>query len=119
MILDPTFLPGLLLLAAELIALAAVGYVVVRVALRQTDERMALAQGLVVGPALWGLIVNFVLHVVPGTCWRGPWAGASCLRSAPAWRGALAIASDRSLVWSPGSPSPFWRSCGPRWPAAS
>ena len=51
---DPAVLPGLLLLLAELAALAAVGYVVVRVALRQDDERMALAQGLVVGPALWG-----------------------------------------------------------------
>ena len=63
---DPAVLPGLLLLLAELAALAAVGYVVVRVALRQDDERMALAQGLVVGPALWGLIVNLVLNVVPG-----------------------------------------------------
>ena len=37
-----------------------------RVVLRQADERMALAQGLVVGLALWGLVVNFVLHLVPG-----------------------------------------------------
>ena len=55
-----------MLLAAELIALAAVGYVVVRVALRQDDDRVALAQGLVVGPAIWGLIVNLVTHAVPG-----------------------------------------------------
>ena len=54
MIVDPAVLPGLLLLAAELGVLAAVGFVVARVALRQTDERMALAQGLVIGPALWG-----------------------------------------------------------------
>ena len=66
MTVDPAVIPGLLLLLAELAALAAVGFVVVRVALRQTDDRMALAQGLVVGPALWGLIVNFVLYVVPG-----------------------------------------------------
>ena len=66
MTVDPAVLPGLLLLAAELIALAAVGFIVVRVALRQTDDRMALAQGLVVGPALWGLIVNFVMYAVPG-----------------------------------------------------
>lgn len=66
MIVDPSVVPGLLLLAAELATLAAVGYVVVRVALRQADERAALAQGLVVGLALWGLIVNFVLYAVPG-----------------------------------------------------
>ena len=66
MTVDPTVLPGLLLLAAELGVLAAVGYVVVRVALRQDDDRVALAQGLVVGPAIWGLIVNLVTHAVPG-----------------------------------------------------
>ena len=66
MIVDPAVLPGLLLLAAELAALAAVGYVIARVALHQDDERMALAQGLVVGPALWGIVVNFILYVVPG-----------------------------------------------------
>ena len=66
MTIDPTIIPGLLLLAAELAALAVVGYVVVRVVLRQADDRVALAQGLVVGLALWGLIVNFVMYVVPG-----------------------------------------------------
>ena len=66
MTVDPAVLPGLLLLAAELIALAAVGFIVVRVALRQTDDRMALAQGLVVGPALWGVIVSLVMYAVPG-----------------------------------------------------
>jgi len=64
--LDPAVIPGLLLLAAELIALAAVGYVVARVVLRQADERAALAQGLVVGLALWGVITNFALYLVPG-----------------------------------------------------
>ena len=66
MTVDPAVVPGLLLLALELLALAAVGYVVARVALRQSDDPMALAQGLVIGPALWGLIVNFVLHLLPG-----------------------------------------------------
>ncbi len=66
MTIDPTVIPGLLLLAAELFVLAAVGYMVARVALRQTDDRLALAQGLVIGPALWGLTVNFLLHVLPG-----------------------------------------------------
>lgn len=64
--MDPAVLPGLLLLAAELAVLAAVGYVVVRTALRQEDELSALAQGLVVGPVLWGLVVNFVMYALPG-----------------------------------------------------
>ena len=50
----------------EFIALAGLGFVVVRVAMRQRDDLMALAQGLVVGPALWGLAVNFVMRAVPG-----------------------------------------------------
>ena len=66
MTIDPAVIPGFLLVIAELIALAAVGFVVVRVALRQTDDHLALAQGLVIGLALWGVIVNLVLHVVPG-----------------------------------------------------
>ena len=85
MTVDLTVVPGLLL-AAELAALAAVGYVVVRVALRQTDDLMALAQGLVVGLALWGLIVNFVMYVVPGM------AG-----TAAGWGIVLALVGD--LVW--------------------
>ena len=59
-------LPGLLLLTAQLLVLAAVGYVVARVALHQRSTPLALAQGLVIGPALWGLLANFVLHVIPG-----------------------------------------------------
>ena len=66
MTVDPSVVPGLSLLAAELLALAAVGYVVARATLRQTDARLALAQGLIVGPALWGFVVNFALHVLPG-----------------------------------------------------
>lgn len=66
MTIDSAVVPGLLLLAAELLSLAAVGYVVARVALRQTDTGLALAQGLVIGPALWGLIVNFALYLLPG-----------------------------------------------------
>ena len=54
------------MLALELLALGGFGYIVARVALRQDDHRSALAQGMVIGPALWGLTVNFVLHVVPG-----------------------------------------------------
>ena len=66
MTVDPTVLPGLFILLAELLALAVVGFIVARVALGQTDDRMALAQGLVIGPALWGLLVNFLIHLLPG-----------------------------------------------------
>ncbi len=66
MIVDPAVVPGLLLLAAELVVLAAVGFLVVRVALGQADDLLALAQGLVVGLALWGLVTNFVVHLLPG-----------------------------------------------------
>ena len=66
MTVDLTILPGLLLLALELLALAAFGFIVARVALRQADDRMALAQGMVIGPAIWAVTVNFVLFLVPG-----------------------------------------------------
>ena len=66
MTVDPSVVPGLLFLLAEFAALAAVGYVIVRTALRETDDRVALAQGLVVGPAIWGVVVNLVMYVLPG-----------------------------------------------------
>ena len=94
MTIDPAVIPGLLVLAGEFVALAAVGYVVVRVVLRQDDERMALAQGLVVGLALWGLIVNFVLYVMPGL------AGG-----AVGWGLVLALGTGLG-----------WRSSRPIWP---
>ncbi len=84
---DPAVVPGLLLLAAELCALAAVGFVIVRTALRQNDDAMALAQGLVVGPALWGLLVNFVMYAVPGRAGAAVgWAVMLALGAALAWR---------------------------------
>ncbi|MCY3895666.1 MAG: hypothetical protein OXG17_04250 [Chloroflexi bacterium] len=86
MTLDPEVVVGLVLLGTELLALAAVGYVISRVVLRQMDDRLALAQGLVVGPALWGLTVNFVLHVLPGR----PGAAAG-------W--VIVIALVAGLVW--------------------
>ena len=87
MIVDPAVIPGLLLLAAELAALAAVGFVVVRVALGQDDELSALAQGLVVGPALWGIVVNFVMYAVPGLAGAAVgWTVMLILGAALAWR---------------------------------
>ena len=92
MIVDPAVLPGLLLLAAELGVLAAVGFVVARVALRQTDERMALAQGLVIGPALWGLITNLVLYAVPGMAGAAVgWGVTLAIGAGFAWRASHPI----------------------------
>ena len=45
MTIDGAVVPGLLVLLAELVALAAIGYVIVRVALRETDDRVALRRG--------------------------------------------------------------------------
>ena len=87
MTVDPVVVSGLLLVAAEFAALAAVGYVIVRAVLRQHDERMALAQGLVVGPALWGLIVNFGLYVAPGMAGAAlGWGVILAIGAVVAWR---------------------------------
>ena len=66
-----------------------------RVALGQTDDRMALAQGLIIGPALWGLIVSFVSYALPGH------AGAAL-----GW--GITVALGAILAW---------RSNRPVWPA--
>ena len=87
MTVDPTVIPGLLLLALELLALAAVGYVVARVGLRQSDDLMALAQGMVIGPALWGLTVNFVMYLSPGLAGAlATWVVMLALAALLAWR---------------------------------
>ena len=87
MTVDPAVIPGLLLLAAELLTLSAVGYVVARVALRQTDDRLALAQGLVIGLALWGLSVNFLLYLFPGMAGAlAGWLLVLALGAGLAWR---------------------------------
>ena len=101
MTVDPAVVPGLLLLALELLALAAVGYVVARVALRQSDDRMALAQGLVIGLALWGLTVNFVLHVLPGYAGAlGSWVIVLVIGVGMAWRTRQVLRlPPRTLVW--------------------
>ena len=101
MTVDPGVVPGLLLLAAELVTLAGVGYVVARVALRQTDDGMALAQGLVIGPALWGLLVNFMLPVLPGRSGAlAGWIVILALGIGLAWRAPRpARLAPRTVVW--------------------
>ena len=88
MSVDPSVLPGLVIVALEFLALAAFGFVVARVALGQTDDRMALAQGLVIGPAVWGLLVNFVLHLLPGLAGAVVgWTVMLTIGASLAWRG--------------------------------
>ena len=87
MIVDPAVVPGLLLLAAELVVLAAVGFAVARVALGQTDDLLALAQGLVIGLALWGLVTNFVVYLLPGLAGAlVGWMVVLALGAGIAWR---------------------------------
>ena len=66
MAIDPLILPGLTLLAGELLALAATGYLVARIALRQPDHGLALAQGIVIGPAVFGIVASLLLYLIPG-----------------------------------------------------
>ena len=100
MTVDPTVIPGLLLLALELAVLAVVGFVVARVALGQADDAMALAQGMVIGLALWGLIVNFVMYAVPGLAGAiTGWAITLALGAGLAWRGWAGLRlSSRTLA---------------------
>ena len=99
MMVDPAVVPGFLLLVAELAALAAVGFIVARVALRQTDDRMTLAQGLVVGPALWGLITNLVLYAVPGLAGAAVgWSVVLALGAVLAWRAPDRIRPEPRVV---------------------
>ena len=87
MIVDLSVVPGLLLLAAELLVLAAVGFVVARVALAQSDDLLAMAQGLVIGLGLWGLMVNFVMFVLPGMVGAlVGWVATLAIGAGLAWR---------------------------------
>ena len=113
-------IPGLLLLAAELTALAAVGFVVARVVLRQSRRPGGVwPRVLAVGLALWGLCTNFVLYVVPGLAGAAlGWSDHARPGRRPGVAGASrhtpAAAGGRGL--RRGGPG---RSCGRRSPAAS
>ena len=88
----PSVLPGLLLLAAQLLVLAAVGYIIAHTALRQSYTPLALAQGLVIGLALWGLLANVMLRVVPGLAGAmATWGVTLALAAALAWRARAAL----------------------------
>ena len=99
MTVDLVVVPGLLLLVLELLALAAVGYVVARVAFRQSDDLQALVQGMVIGPALWGLTVNFVLPALPGfTGSVTTWVVMLALAAGLAWRTPNALRAPPRTV---------------------
>ena len=92
MTIDGAVVPGLLFLLAEFAALAGVGYVIVRAALRETDDRIALAQGLVVGPAIWGVVVNFTMYALPGlTGAVAGWIFMLALAAVLVWRAAKPV----------------------------
>ena len=71
----------------ELLALTAVGFVVARVGLQERHDLVALAQGMVIGPALWGLGVNFILYLMPGLAGAiAGWVLVLALGGVLAWR---------------------------------
>ena len=111
MTVDSNVLPGVLLFAIELLALAAVGFVVARIALGQRNAPLALAQGLVIGPALWGLIVNFIMFLLPGVPGAiAAWVVIVGIGAGLAWRApselrlsartaAVFVAAALALLW--------------------
>ena len=117
MTVDSTIIPGLLFLLFELMTLAAVGFVVARTLLRHDDGLMALAQGLILGLALWALIANFVMLLVPGVpgaaiAWATTLAGTIGL----AWRTprALQISVHLAVKFAIGAVVLFWTALASR-----
>ena len=92
MTVNGAVVPGLLFLLAEFVTLAGVGYVIVRAALRETDDRVALAQGLVVGPAIWGVVVNLVMYALPGMAGAvAGWIFVLALAAVLTWRAPKSV----------------------------
>ena len=111
MTVDSGIVPGLLFLALELLALAAVGFVVARVALGQRYAPLALAQGLVIGPALWGLIVNFIMFLLPGMAGAiAAWVVVLGIGAGLAWRApsALRLPSRTAAMFVATTLAVFW-----------
>ncbi len=111
MTLDPTVLPGLILLVVELLTLTAIGYAVARVALRQSDDLVALAQGMAIGPALWGLSLSFVLHALAGFAGAVvTWILMLALSAGLAWRrpSLLRMPPRTVVAFAAGGLAIFW-----------
>ena len=103
--------PGLSLLALELSVLTLVGFAVSRVLLRQSDDLLALAQGMAVGLALWGLIANFAMYLVPGLAGGiAAWVVAIGIGAGLAWRapGALRVPMPTSAIFVATALLVFW-----------
>ncbi len=64
--IEAGLLPGFSLLAVEIGAIAVLGYVVVRGLMGQAAGYLAAFQGLIVGLALWGVLMNAAFYVLPG-----------------------------------------------------
>lgn len=87
MTVDPDVLPGLALLALELLVLATAGFVVARTVLHQRHDFLALAQGFAAGLALWGLIANFAMYLLPGMAGAvAAWVATIGIGAGLAWR---------------------------------
>lgn len=72
---------------------------------------MALAQGLVIGPALWGLIVNFVMFLLPGmTGAIAAWVAILGIGCWMAWRtpDSLRLSTRTMAVFAAAALSLFW-----------
>ena len=109
------------MLALELLALAVFGFIVARVALRQTDHCQTLAQSLVIGPALWGLSVNFLLHLFPGMAGAlAGWVVVLGLGGGLAWRQqqALRIPPQTLAAFGLAGAAIFWIALASRQPWA-
>ncbi len=109
--IDSSVVPGLLFLALELFVLAFVGFVVARVALRQSDDFLALAQGVAVGPALWGLVANFAMYVTPGLAGAlVAWIVIAGIGAGLAWRApkALRLSVRTSVIFVGLALSIYW-----------
>ena len=86
-LIDVGLLPGLLLFALELAAIAVFGYVVVRGLLGQAPGYLAAFQGLIVGLALWGLLLNAAFYVAPGAIGVVlAWSAAAVLAAVLIWK---------------------------------
>ncbi len=109
--INPSVVPGLLILAFELLALALIGFVVSRVLLRQNDSFLALAQGLAVGLALWGLIANFAMFLTPGLAGGvAAWIVIVGVGAVLAWRtrSALHVPPSTAAIFVATALSIFW-----------
>ena len=109
--------PGLSLLALELFVLALVGFAVSRVLLRQSNNLLALAQGTAVGLALWGLIANFAMYLLPGVAGAiTAWISILCIGAGLAWRAprTLRVPMSTAAIFVVTALSIFWLSLAGR-----